>query len=787
MANIKTIILFSMLFSVPLVQAYTDYGGTMRDFIGCNQNIRLLDKGYSDDFRVLFRWERDYASWSWFPYTWSGGQYTWNSGFPNYDAFTSLLDSKQINILMVVMGGYGNFGGVNAYFPKDNGDGSSPNHYKERINFMSQAASRYGASGNNRIRYFEDANEPDQWWWSPTWPADKFAHYMSGFHDGSGCTTDSSHPIMGIKTPSALNQHVICGGVNADEGSTGFLTYLGTVRSTLGSTRFNQAFDILNFHYYCGKDVLTPGGYAPEHETYGLKLPVDRMKYWRDSYASGKPIWITEFGWDTANANSFVYARSTYNDPEKAQANYLMRSLALLKGWGIDKAFIFMYEDPNTGGAVQFENAGMIKNEANGFAKKKSYYYLGTMANIIGDKFFHAVDKYKELSGSTEFYSYAFRDSGNSGRTFMVWCRQQNSQYDNATVLTNHTYIIPYMTTCTQTKIQDWSLWGTSTTLPVSNPGSATASVSIPQVSETPLFLRCGGNFNFPQTPTIIRATGLSTNSIYILWNNTPNETSFRLYRSTTLFSNGMSLIATTGQNVTNFTDSGRLPGTYYYYWIQAVNGSGASDRNGPVAGQTHPAVPPSPPNAPSGLIVAKFDSTSASLAWNDLSNETSYTLFRNTVDNSSTAVRIHGLPANSTSWIDMGLSPIVYYYWLKAYNGAGASPFSTGASIDMYTGDTGTTPPPAEEPDWDEIVIYPNPISLSKSEKMKFQFLPEKTLLTIYSLNGTIVFGPEKNESSILEWDCTNKDGGLLAPGVYRYLLVQGKKKKSGKLILTE
>ncbi len=85
------------------------------------------------------------------------------------------------------------------------------------------------------------------------------------------------------------------------------------------------------------------------------------------------------------------------------------------------------------------------------------------------------------------------------------------------------------------------------------------------------------------------------------------------------------------------------------------------------------------PPSVPQGISTISISTEQINLIWNDLTNETSYTLFRNTVNDSTNATNVKGFLANNTNHNDTALSPdTTYYYWVKAYNGNGGSDYST-------------------------------------------------------------------------------------------------------------
>jgi hypothetical protein len=84
-----------------------------------------------------------------------------------------------------------------------------------------------------------------------------------------------------------------------------------------------------------------------------------------------------------------------------------------------------------------------------------------------------------------------------------------------------------------------------------------------------------------PLAPTNITATALDYTRINLTWtDNTTNETGFEIYRSQN--ANGpFQIIKTTAANASGFIDSALSPISTYYYRIQAINNSGASNSDG--------------------------------------------------------------------------------------------------------------------------------------------------------------------------------------------------------------
>ena len=83
-------------------------------------------------------------------------------------------------------------------------------------------------------------------------------------------------------------------------------------------------------------------------------------------------------------------------------------------------------------------------------------------------------------------------------------------------------------------------------------------------------------------------------------------------------------------------------------------------------------------PSAPTGVSATDGSSTAnVTVKWNSASGATSYLVYRGTSSSSGSASQI-GTPT-STSYTDTSATPgTLYYYWVKAKNGGGASGFSS-------------------------------------------------------------------------------------------------------------
>lgn len=80
-----------------------------------------------------------------------------------------------------------------------------------------------------------------------------------------------------------------------------------------------------------------------------------------------------------------------------------------------------------------------------------------------------------------------------------------------------------------------------------------------------------GSSCSSVNTPTNLNATSVSTSQINLSWqDNSNNETTFQIERSTTSSPSGFSLYATVNANQTSYSDNGLNPNTQYWYRVRA-------------------------------------------------------------------------------------------------------------------------------------------------------------------------------------------------------------------------
>jgi hypothetical protein len=171
-----------------------------------------------------------------------------------------------------------------------------------------------------------------------------------------------------------------------------------------------------------------------------------------------------------------------------------------------------------------------------------------------------------------------------------------------------------------------------------------------------------------PTAPNTLTATALSSYGVALNWVDAANnETGFKIQRS--LDGVNFSEIASLGNNVTQWNDSGLSAGVTYTYRVYAYNSIGNS-ANSNIVTVTTPAAP----TAPSSLTAIVSSVNQVNLSWIDTANNETGFKIQRSLDGVNFS-EIASLGNNVTQWNDSGLSAgVTYTYRVYAYNSIGNS-----------------------------------------------------------------------------------------------------------------
>lgn len=161
-------------------------------------------------------------------------------------------------------------------------------------------------------------------------------------------------------------------------------------------------YDVISFHSYAEVEGWPTWRRSfPEDPKIKFLREIRGVMEWRDRNAAGKPVWLTEFGWDasTKPAPSTGDFAKWVGSTETQQAQWLVRAFLVFARIGLDRAYVFFYDDKDE--AHVHGSSGITRD----FKPKPSFHALAHLFRTLGDYRFERVVAEKE----GELYAYDFR------------------------------------------------------------------------------------------------------------------------------------------------------------------------------------------------------------------------------------------------------------------------------------------------------------------------------------------------------------------------------------------
>jgi len=152
----------------------------------------------------------------------------------------------------------------------------------------------------------------------------------------------------------------------------------------------------------------------PEDPDIVFLKDIEKVIAWRDANAPGKPVWLTEFGYDASTKPPAK--EGTFKDwvgvTDEQQAQYLVRAFLTLSELNLDRAYIYFFNDKDE---PSLHAASGITRD---FVPKPSYHALAHLQSTLGDyRFSKAV-----IKKPGELYVFEFtRGDDPSDRVWAVW------------------------------------------------------------------------------------------------------------------------------------------------------------------------------------------------------------------------------------------------------------------------------------------------------------------------------------------------------------------------------
>ena len=442
---------------------------------------------------------REYHNWGWLGNNYNDQPYPQTLYTPNipsfgwdWDSFFSGLQAMGVSGFPVVQGGAPWVS--NSAAPPAQGSPTAAASYIAHGDTMFQIAARWGStkvpdaelklesgqtrsSGLGTVEYYEDFNEEDN---ASGFTGDVYAAMASADYDGDQSRLGTT---IGVKNADP-NAKLVMGGLSGAYGGSetwvqSITTFLDAARTWSTSNRGGSfPADVINVHYYSFGPGAPAPALSPEDDDVESKLAA--VVAYRDQNLPGKPVWWTEFGYDTYVNSPLHTPALGSNTAFIVQGQWLVRDLLAALAAGVDRATLFELDDtctpPATACNTQFATCGLLAETTS--APKPSWYFLATFRARLQTMVYGG----SPASGQSDVKIAQFTDTKSSGGALVVW-----APTSNATVHTGYSLALPSgAASATAVTLVDKEQDGTPTTLTPSG-GAVTLDVS-----ETPTIVLYG-------------------------------------------------------------------------------------------------------------------------------------------------------------------------------------------------------------------------------------------------------------------------------------------------------
>ena len=185
----------------------------------------------------------------------------------------------------------------------------------------------------------------------------------------------------------------------------------------------------------------------------------------------------------------------------------------------------------------------------------------------------------------------------------------------------------------------------------------------------------CAPSSSPPPPGGVNASDGTYPDKVRVTWNASTGADSYSVFRHTTNDPSQATVIRSSTTS-TSYDDTSVGTGLYYY-WVKARNSAGDSAFS---AVNTGYAQLPDAPAAPTGFGASDGSSEDyVRLNWNASAGADSYSVWRHSSNNPAQATLIRGVLTTTTHDDSTAVPGVTYWYWVKAHNVGGESPFSIG------------------------------------------------------------------------------------------------------------
>lgn len=171
-------------------------------------------------------------------------------------------------------------------------------------------------------------------------------------------------------------------------------------------------YDVISVHQYAFKEMWpTFRRSYPEDPSITFLSVLQKLVNWRDKKAPGKPIWLTEFGWDSSTKTPSGEWSKWEGSTDLQQAQYLVRTFLCLSQMDVARAYIYFFNDadqPSLHGS-----SGITRD----FQPKPSFYAVSHLRSALGGYRFQRIVR----KAPGKVYIYEFVSPTDGKVAWAVW------------------------------------------------------------------------------------------------------------------------------------------------------------------------------------------------------------------------------------------------------------------------------------------------------------------------------------------------------------------------------
>ncbi|TLD71070.1 hypothetical protein FEM03_09155 [Phragmitibacter flavus] len=151
---------------------------------------------------------------------------------------------------------------------------------------------------------------------------------------------------------------------------------------------FEDKYDVLRIHRYAIAEQWPVWRRSyPEDPQVPFLSAIQELLHWRDEHAPDKPVWVSEFGWDSSTKKPDPKGEWSkwVDSTDEEQARWLVRSFLIFARMGIDKAFVYFFNDEDE--PKLHAASGLTRN----YQPKPAYHAVAWMLEALKDYRFSKV------------------------------------------------------------------------------------------------------------------------------------------------------------------------------------------------------------------------------------------------------------------------------------------------------------------------------------------------------------------------------------------------------------